>query len=159
MNPVTEPTPDFVAMGIYLVGVLVIVGVMLGLSYVLGQRHQERATGEAYESGILITGPARLRFSARFYLVAMLFVIFDLEAALIFAWAVAAKDLGLAGYLGLVVFVAILVAGLIYEWKMGALDWISKEMRISRAVKKPTAGEHSSFMQGKKKEKSHAPVK
>lgn len=130
MSPTTEPIPDFRAAGIYLLGVVVVVGIMLGLSFVLGQRHKERATGEPYESGILITGTARLRFSVKFYLVAMLFVIFDLEAALIFAWAIAAKELGWAGYLGLIVFVGILVAGLIYEWKMGALDWISKQMRI-----------------------------
>ena len=89
MNPVTESTPDFGAVGIYILGVLAVLAVMLGVSYVLGQRHREKATGDPYESGILITGSARMRFSARFYLVAMLFVIFDLEAALIFSWAVA----------------------------------------------------------------------
>jgi len=131
MNPSTEQIPDFGSVGVYLLGVLVVLGVMLGLSYFLGQRHKERATGEPFESGILTTGSARLRFSPQFYLVAMLFVIFDLEAALIFAWAVAAKELGLAGYIGLIVFVVILAAGLVYEWKMGALDWISKQIRTS----------------------------
>jgi NADH-quinone oxidoreductase subunit A len=97
--------------------------VMLTLSYLLGQRHRERATGEPYESGIVSTGSARLRFSAKFYLIAMLFVIFDLEAVFIFAWAVAFRELGWAGYLGALVFIGVLVAALIYEWRIGALDW------------------------------------
>jgi NADH-quinone oxidoreductase subunit A len=96
---------------------------MLALSYLLGQRHRERATGEPYESGIVSTGSARLRFSAKFYLIAMLFVIFDLEAVFIFAWAVAFRELGWAGYLGALVFIGVLVAALIYEWRVGALDW------------------------------------
>lgn len=132
MNPAVEQSTNYTALIVYVLGVLAVVGVMLGLSYVLGQRHKERATGEPYEAGIVATGSARLRFSAKFYLVAMLFVIFDLEAAIIFAWAVAAKELGWTGYLAMLVFVAVLVAGLIYEWKMGALDWISagkKDMR------------------------------
>ena len=96
---------------------------MVGLSYVLGQRHREKATGEPYESGIQQTGSARGRLSADFYLVALLFVIFDLEVAFLFGWAVAARDLSWAGYGGMLVFVAILGVGLIYEWRRGALDW------------------------------------
>ena len=105
--------------------VVIIVAGMLGLSYVLGQRHHERATGEPYESGIMPTGSARVRFSANFYVVAMLFVIFDLEAIFIFAWAVAFREAGWSGYLGVLVFIGVLVAALIYEWRLGALDWAS----------------------------------
>ncbi len=144
MNPPMQETVDFAAAAVYFVGVLVVLGVMLGLSYVLGQRHQERATGEAYESGILTTGTARLRFSANFYIVAMLFVIFDLEAALIFGWAIAAQELGWAGYFGMLVFVIILTAGLIYEWKVGALDWISKSATTNRMMTRiPKENQHS----------------
>src|SRR5262245_23406282 len=96
---------------------------MLALSYLLGQRHQERATGEPYESGIVSTGSARLRFPAQFYLVAMLFVIFDLEAVFIFAWAIAFRELGWGGYVGALVFIGVLVAALIYAWRLGILDW------------------------------------
>src|SRR5262245_59580896 len=96
---------------------------MLCLSYLLGQRHHERATSEPYESGIVSTGSARLRFSAKFYLIAMLFVIFDLEAVFIFAWAIAFSELGWGGYLGALIFIGVLFAALIYEWRIGALDW------------------------------------
>ena len=99
--------------------------VMYGLSYLVGQHHTDRETNFPYESGIKTTGTARVRFSARFYIVAMLFVIFDLEVVFLFAWAIAAKVLGRPGYWGLLAFVGILVVGLIYEWRVGALDWIN----------------------------------
>src|SRR5262245_66404058 len=99
---------------------------MLGLSCLLGQRHQGRATGEPYESGIVSTGSARLRFSAQFYLIAMLFVIFDVESVFIFAWAIAFRESGWVGYIGVLAFIGALVAALIYEWRLGALDWGSK---------------------------------
>lgn len=102
---------------------------MLGFSYVLGQRHQDRATGAPFESGIVSEGSARVRLSAKFYLVAMLFVIFDLEAVIIFAWAVSGRELGWTGYWGVVVFIGILIAALAYEWRMGALDWGPKQRR------------------------------
>ena len=96
---------------------------MLGLSYILGQRHEDPATGQPYESGIVATGSARLRLSADFYLVAMFFVIFDLEAVFLFAWAIAFRDLGWGGYLEALGFIGILVAALVYLWRLGALDW------------------------------------
>jgi len=108
---------------VFAVAVVALVAVLLLVSHVAGERHSERATGDPYESGIASTGTARLRFPAKFYLVALLFVIFDLEAAFLFAWAVAATELGWSGYVGLLVFVLLLVAGLIYEWRQGALDW------------------------------------
>ena len=78
---------------------------------------------QPYESGIVSEGSARVRVSAKFYLVAMFFVIFDLEAVFIFAWAIAARELGWAGYSEILVFIAILVAALAYLWRLGALDW------------------------------------
>lgn len=111
------------ALGAYFVVVVLLVTAMLAVSYVLGQRHNDRATGSPYESGILSEGSARVRLSAKFYLVAMFFVIFDLEAVFIFAWAVAARELGWAGYREIFVFIAILVAALAYLWRLGALDW------------------------------------
>ncbi len=103
--------------------VLVLVTVVLVLSYVLGQRHHERGTGVPYESGMLPTGSARLRMDVKYYLVAMFFVIFDVEAVFLFAWAVAFRELGWAGYVEALVFIAVLVAALAYLWKLGALDW------------------------------------
>jgi len=106
---------------------------MLALSYLLGQRHRSKAKDEPYESGIVPTGSARLRFPAQFYLVAMLFVIFDLEAVFIFAWAIAFRELGWSGYIGALVFIGVLVVALIYAWRMGILDWGSQG-RKSRLI-------------------------
>jgi NADH-quinone oxidoreductase subunit A len=114
-------------LAVYFAAVVGLVVSMIVLSSVLGPRHPERASEGAYESGIVATGSARLRFSAQFYLIAMLFVIFDLEAVFIFAWAIAVRELGWFGYVGLLIFVGILVAALIYEWRSGALDWRSRE--------------------------------
>lgn len=105
---------------------------MYGLSFVLGERHVGRETNTPYESGIKTTGSARIRFSAKFYIIAMLFVIFDLEAVFLFAWAVSAKELGWSGYWAMLIFVAVVVVGLIYEWSAGALDWITDEYKSVR---------------------------
>jgi len=118
--------------------VLGLVVIMLGLSFVLGQRHNERATGEPYEGGILSTGSARLRFSAQFYLIAMLFVIFDVETIYIFSWAIAFKELGWFGYMGVVVFIILLFVVLIYEWRNGALDFGPDGKKILKAYKRLT---------------------
>ncbi len=109
--------------GLYFILVVILIAVMLSLSYLLGQRHEERATGDPYEGGIVSEGSAHVRFSARFYLIAMFFVVFDLEGVFIFAWAVAAKESGWAGYWEILVFIGILVATLIYLWRLGALDF------------------------------------
>ena len=116
----------------YFAVVILLVAGMLALSYLLGQRHQAKAKDEPYESGIVSTGSARLRFSAQFYLVAMLFVIFDLEAVFIFAWAIAFREVGWVGYAGVLAFIGVLVAALIYEWRIGALDWGSKGRKTRR---------------------------
>lgn len=115
----------------YFAFVVVLVAAIILISYLLGQRHSEPATGEPYEGGIVSEGSARVRFSARYYLVAMFFVVFDLEVVFLFAWAVAARELGWTGYFEVVVFVAVLVACLIYLWKVGGLDW-AREPRRSR---------------------------
>lgn len=116
--------------------VLSLVGAMLGVSYVLGQRHNERATGAPYEGGILSTGSARIRFSAQFYLIAMLFVIFDVETIFILAWAIAFRELGWYGYAGVSIFIILLVVVLIYEWRNGALDFGPDGGKILKAYKK-----------------------
>ena len=103
--------------------VIFLIVVMIGLSYVLGERHKEKLTDEPYESGIPPTGNARLRFSSGFYIIAMFFVIFDLDAAFIMLWAVSFRELGLAGYIGILVFIGLLVVLLVYELSIGALDF------------------------------------
>ena len=96
---------------------------ILVASYLLGERSPHADDTAPYESGIKPAGPLPQRLSVEFYQVALFFVIFDLEAVFIFAWAVAARRLGWAGYLEIVVFIALLFAGLVYLWRVGALDW------------------------------------
>jgi NADH-quinone oxidoreductase subunit A len=116
--------------------VLSLVGAMLGISFVLGQRHKDRATDEPYEGGILSTGGARMRFSSQFYLIAMLFVIFDVETIFIVSWAIAFRELGWYGYIGVMIFIILLVVVLIYEWRNGALDFGPDGKKILQAYKK-----------------------
>jgi NADH-quinone oxidoreductase subunit A len=108
---------------VYFFAVIAVIASMIAISWLLGERHREKATGEPYESGIMSTGSARLRLSIRFYLVALFFVIFDVESIFIFAWGIAFRELGWAGYIEILVFIAVMVAGLVYLWRLGALDW------------------------------------
>lgn len=116
--------------------VLSLVAIILGLSYLLGQHHNERATGEPYEGGIMSAGTARMRFSSQFYLVAMLFVIFDVETIFILSWAIAFRELGWYGYIGVLVFIGLLAIVLVYEWRNGALDFGPDGNKILAAYKK-----------------------
>ncbi|MCL4492451.1 MAG: NADH-quinone oxidoreductase subunit A [Nitrospirae bacterium] len=123
MNTPSAYTTALWPLAVYFVAVVLMVASMMVFSYFLGQRHKERLTGEPYESGMPVTGSARLRFDIKFYLIAMFFVIFDLESVFIFAWAVAAREIGWAGYIEALIFIGILTAALVYLWKLGALDW------------------------------------
>ena len=120
-------------LAVYAAAVTVVVASMIAISYFLGQRHREHATVEPYESGIAATGTARLRFDVKFYLVAILFVIFDLEAAFLFSYAVAVRELRWTGYVGALVFIGVLAVALVYEWRTGALDWAPGRARAGRA--------------------------
>jgi NADH-quinone oxidoreductase subunit A len=110
-------------LGVYFAAAIILVTAMIGVSFVLGQRHMGRATGEPYESGVASTGSAHVRFDVKFYLIAMFFVIFDLEAVFIFAWSVALREAGWAGYVEILLFVGVLLAALVYLWRLGALEW------------------------------------
>lgn len=114
---------------VYLLAVAALCGFMLGASWLLGGRYRGPATTEPFESGVVSVGSARLRFSAKFYLVAMFFVIFDVEAVFLFAWAVAARDVGWAGFIEASIFIGVLLAGLFYLWRVGALDWAPEARR------------------------------
>lgn len=122
--------------GLYAAGVFIVIGVMLGLPALLGERHwrkserrREIATGVPYESGIRPTGSAQIRLPIQYYLVAMFFVIFDLEAVFLYAWAVAVKETGWLGFIEVVIFVTILLAALAYLWLIGALEWSAQYQR------------------------------
>ena len=113
-------------LAIYFFMVIMLVVTMLVLSWLLGQRRREAATNDPFESGIVSVGGSQIRISVEFYLVAIFFVIFDLETVFIFAWAIAFFELGWQGYLAMVVFIAILGLVLVYEWRAGALEWGNK---------------------------------
>jgi NADH-quinone oxidoreductase subunit A len=112
---------------VYFLAVVGLAASMIVISYFLGESHKERVTGEAYESGIMGTESARLRFSVKFYLIAMFFVIFDVESIFIFAWAIAFHQAGWQGYAAVLIFIAVLIIALVYLWRLGALDWIKRK--------------------------------
>lgn len=113
--------------------VIALVAFMIGLSYFLGQKHEEKETNEPFESGIKQTDSARLRFPIHYYIVAMFFVIFDLEAVFIFTWAISLKQVGWSGYIAATIFIAVLIAVLIYEWRIGAFDFGASGKKILKA--------------------------
>ncbi|OQB79226.1 MAG: NAD(P)H-quinone oxidoreductase subunit 3 [Planctomycetes bacterium ADurb.Bin126] len=115
--------PHLWPLDVYAAAVLCLVAVLIGLSHVLGERHSGRTTGEPYESGLAPTGAAWTRFNIKYFLVAVFFVIFDVEAVFIFAWAVVARQAGWEAYCAVAVFIGVLAASLGYLWRMGALDW------------------------------------
>jgi NADH-quinone oxidoreductase subunit A len=116
-------TPYLWPMGLFFGCSAAVVILLIAVSSLIGQRHTGRVTGEPYESGMPLTGDARMRFSIKYYLVAMFFVIFDIEALFIFAWSVSARRLGWSGYIVIVIFIGILLVALMYLWRLGALDW------------------------------------
>ena len=134
--PANEFLNNFWPFLLYAALVFFLLSIILTLSYFLGQHHKDRATQLPYEGGIQQTGSARLRFSAQFYLVAMLFVIFDVEAVFLMLWALGFYELGWAGYIGASFFIVQLVVVLIYEWGIGALDIGPNVSGILKAYKK-----------------------
>jgi len=106
----------------------ILVGVAVGvvpqvLGYILGPNRPDAAKNSAFECGFEAFEDARMKFDVRYYLVAILFILFDLEIAFLFPWAVALKDVGLTGFVAVMIFLALLTVGFAYEWKKGALDW------------------------------------
>lgn len=132
----TEPLISLWPLLVYAGAVVLLVTVMLLLSYFLGEKHEETVTDTIYESGIKVTGDARLKFPIHFYILAMFFVIFDLEVVFIVAWAINAKALGWPGYIAISVFIGILVAVLVYEWRIGALDFGPSGKKILKSYHK-----------------------
>ena len=96
---------------------------MLGASYVLGRRVRNRVKDLPYECGIVPTGNARERFSVKFYLVGMLFILFDIEAIFLYPWAVVYRELKMFAFVEMLIFILLILAGYFYIWKKGALDW------------------------------------
>jgi NADH-quinone oxidoreductase subunit A len=109
-----------------LVGVAVgVMPMMLGRlgSLLLGTHRPDAKKLSAYECGFEAFEDARMKFDVRYYLVAILFILFDLEIAFLFPWAISLAEIGLFGFVSMMVFLLVLVVGFVYEWKKGALDW------------------------------------
>ena len=120
---------------LYAVVVLAVIGVLLFTTWWLGEKKPTPEKRRPYECGIIPTGSAQLPYPVPFYLVAIFFLIFDVEAAFIFAWAVALRELGWTGWLQVSLFILILLWGLFYIWKKGGLDWRTKAPRPSTGSK------------------------
>jgi len=117
------PSPEFWSAAVYVLAVIALCGIMLGLSALLGGKSVARARDEPFESGVVSASPERLRLSAKFYLVAMFFVIFDVEALYLYAWAISVRESGWMGFLEGATFIGVLTVSLIYLARIGALDW------------------------------------
>ena len=96
---------------------------LLTVSFVLGKRVRNKVKDIPYESGIVPTGDARQRFSVKFYLVAMLFILFDIEAIFLYPWVVVYRELLMFGFVEMLIFVVLILSGFFYIWKKGALEW------------------------------------
>ena len=109
-----------------LIFLVVAIGISLAMvvaSYIVAKQKPDSEKMSAYECGFEAFDDARSRFDVRFYLVAILFIIFDLEVAFLFPWAVAFGDIGVYGFFSMVLFLAVLTIGFVYEWRKGALEW------------------------------------
>ena len=116
-------TTDLWPLLLYTVIVVVLIAGLLFVSAMVGQKRKDHATHDVYESGVLSVGSANLKISVPFYLPAILFIIFDLEAVFLFAWAISIRESGWVGFVEVFIFIGLLVAGLIYLWRSGALEW------------------------------------
>jgi NADH-quinone oxidoreductase subunit A len=102
---------------------------MLGISFLLGKKVRNRVKDSPYECGIVPTGSARERFSVKFYLVGMLFILFDIEAIFLYPWAVVYRELKMFAFCEMFVFIVLVLSGFFYIWKKGALDWSGDRIR------------------------------
>ncbi|AHK21694.1 NADH-quinone oxidoreductase subunit A [Yersinia similis] len=142
MSTTTEIIAHHWAFTVFLIGAVGLCGLMLLGAYFLGGRAQARAKNVPYESGIDSVGSARMRLSAKFYLVAMFFVIFDVEALYLYAWSISIRESGWIGFIEAAIFILVLLAGLFYLVRIGALDWTPT--RSNRRVSKPSTVRYAS---------------
>jgi NADH-quinone oxidoreductase subunit A len=102
---------------------VVVAAALVAISFLLGKRVRNRVKDSPYESGIAPTGTARERFTVKFYLVAIVFILFDIEAVFLYPWAVVYRELKLFGFFEMLIFVVLILSGFFYIWRKGALDW------------------------------------
>ncbi len=114
---------DYLPLVIFMALSLVIGGALLVAPFALAFKAPDSEKLSAYECGFKAFDDARMKFDIRFYLVSLLFIIFDLEVAFLFPWAIAFKDVGLFGFWAMIIFLGVLTIGFVYEWNKGALEW------------------------------------
>lgn len=114
---------EFAPIGALLVVAILVSLLILFISRLFGPYRPTSRKNAPYESGMKPIGPANRRYSVRFYLIAVLFILFDIEVIFFLPWAVVFRDLGLYAFIAMGVFIVVLTIGLIYEWKVGALEW------------------------------------
>lgn len=123
MNPQDGVHTVLWPLGLYAAVIVGLMLLVLGLSSLLGPRHRARRRDLPFESGMPPTEQLAPRFPVHFYLIALAFLVFDMEAVILFAWVAAARDVGWTGYIEALVFVVILLTGLVYLWAKGAFEW------------------------------------
>lgn len=133
---VPEPAWPFL---LYAVLVVALTSGILLISNFIGERHRAPGRNIPYESGMTPTGSARLRYGVHFYTVGIFFILFDVEAIFLYAWAVAMRELGWKGYVEIVIFVAVLFLGLVYVWRLGGLDWSPSRRRAAQRLRSQVA--------------------
>ncbi len=126
--------PGVLSLGIFVFMVLALIGALLFLASWLGEKKDSPEKVRPYECGVIPTGLARFRYPVPFYMVAIFFLIFDVEAAFIFAWAVAFHELGWLGWLEILFFIFVLIFGLFYIWRKGGLEWGPKASKSLRTT-------------------------
>lgn len=132
MSLTPENASEIFSIAAYAGGVIFLLAFMLGIPWLLGGRATGRAKNDPFESGVVSQGSARLRLSAKFYLVAMFFVIFDVEALYLYAWSTSVRESGWVGFAEAVLFISILLAGLYYLIRIGGLVWAPAQRRRFR---------------------------
>lgn len=125
MESLSPWEPNMLSLSVYMVMVFLIIGLLLFLCSRIRPKQPSPEKIRPYESGIIPTGSARLAYPVPFYMVAVFFLIFDLEGAFIFSWAIASRELGWTGWLRISFFIFVLLLGLVYIWKKGGLRWDS----------------------------------
>ena len=125
---------------VYSVIVIALIVGLLVVSTLLGQKRKDHATHDVYESGVVPTGSVNIKINVPFYRTAILFIIFDLEAAFLFAWAISIRESGWLGFVEVFIFIFILLAGLLYLWRSGALEWRTQRQMRDLAVLKGEGG-------------------
>jgi NADH-quinone oxidoreductase subunit A len=114
---------QYLPIAILFIAATAIAGIAVGLGYILGPKRPTERKGETYESGMQPIGPGTRQIPVRFYMIAVLFILFDIEVIFFFPWAVVFRQLGLFGLVEMFIFITILLVGYAYAWKKGALEW------------------------------------